>query len=243
MAVTWEDRGIVLSVRRHGESDAILNLLTEHQGRHAGMVKGGGGRRQRGTLQAGNLVHAQWRARIESQLGTYTVEAMTNYAGTALSERIALAGLSALCAMIDATLPEREPHPSVFAAALELLTHLGDAAWGAHYVHWELGLLRAMGYGLDLRNCAATGVLDDLGFVSPRSGRAVSRAAAGPYRERLLALPPFLLNDGLPPAATPAGDVRAGLALTGYFFDRNIFAPAHQALPLARTRLVDVLGG
>jgi len=126
MAVDWEDRGIVLSLRPHGESDAILTLLTEHRGRHAGLVRGGGGRRHRSVLQAGNLVHGTWRARLDNQLGNYTVEAIRSFAATAMAAPIRLAGLSTVCAMIDATLPEREPHPATFAAALELLEHLGD---------------------------------------------------------------------------------------------------------------------
>jgi DNA repair protein RecO (recombination protein O) len=238
VAVDWTDRGIVLSLRSHGENDAILTLLTEQHGRHAGLVRGGAGRRQRGVLQPGNVVQAAWRARLETHLGSFAVEALHSYGGGALDRREALAGLAALCAMIDATLPEREPHPGIYAAALELLVHLGDPDWNAHYVRWELALLREMGYGLDLRSCAATGTVDDLGYVSPRSGRAVSRAAAAPYRDRLLALPAFLRGEG--DAPDPAA-VCAGLALTGYFFDRDVFGPLRQELPLARRRFVDLL--
>ncbi|TAL00471.1 MAG: DNA repair protein RecO [Rhodospirillaceae bacterium] len=241
MAVDWEDRGIVLSLRPHGEADAILTLLTEHRGRHAGLVRGGAGRRQRSVLQAGNLVQGWWRARLDSQLGTYTVEAIRSFAGPAMSAPIKLAGLAALCAMIDTTLPEREPHPGIFAAALELLEHLGDVAWNAHYVRWELALLREMGYGLDLRNCAATGQTAELAFVSPRSGRAVSRAAAAPYRDRLLTLPSFLIAPGDDGAGAGPEDIRAGLDLTGYFFSRNVFAPLRQDLPQARSRFIDLI--
>ena len=242
MAVDWTDRGIVLAVRPHGESDAIVTLLTERQGRHAGMVKGGAGRKHRAILQPGNLVQAEWRARLEGHLGNFTVEALQAFGGGILSDRAALAGLSCLCTMIDATLPEREPHPQIFAAAVTLLSHLGDPLWNAHYVRWELALLREMGYGLDLRSCAATGATDDLVFVSPRSGRAVSRAAAEPYRGRLLALPEFL-KDGADEDALPAAaDIQAGLTLTGFFFERSVFAPHHQELPLARRRFTDLLG-
>ncbi len=241
MAVAWTDRGIVLALRLHGESDAILTVLTEHQGRHAGLVRGGAGRQHRGVLQPGNLVQAHWRARLEGHLGSFTVEAIHSYGGAILTERRALAGLSALCAMIDAILPEREPHPMIFAAALELLSHLGHGQWGAHYVRWEMGLLREMGYGLDLRSCAATGATDELAFVSPRSGRAVSRHAAGPYRERLLVLPAFLRHAAEDDVEATEEDVRHGLSLTGYFFDRNVFAPHRQELPQARRRFVDLL--
>ena len=245
MAVDWTDRGIVLSLRPLGEADAIVTLLTEHQGRHAGLVRGGAGRKHRSVLQPGNLVQAEWRARLENHLGNFTIEALQSFGGAVLSERMALAGLGALCAMIDATLPEREPHPAIFAAALELLAHLGDLHWGAHYVRWELALLTEMGYGLDLRSCAATGTTEDLTYVSPRSGRAVSAAAAAPYRDRLLSLPGFLraaLGEAADPVTPPTpADVADGLILTGYFFDRNVFAPQHQALPQARTRFVDLI--
>jgi DNA repair protein RecO (recombination protein O) len=240
MAHEWEDRGIVLSLRPHGETDAVLTLLTEHRGRHAGLVHGGDSRKQRSVLQPGNMVHARWHARLETQLGTLTVESLRSFAAFALTAPLKLAGLNAVCAMLDMTLPEREPHPGIFHAALELLEHLGDVAWNAHYVRWELALLREMGYGLDLRTCAATGQTDELEFVSPRSGRAVSRAAAAPYAGRLLALPPFLLHDDA--SYIPAiEDIRSGLSLTGYFFDRDVFAPLRQTLPQARTRFVDLI--
>ncbi len=241
MAVDWEDHGIVLSLRSHGETDAVLMLLTEHRGRHAGLVKGGASRRLRSVLQAGNLVQGWWRARLDAHLGTYTVEAARSFSATALTDPVKLASLAAVCAMIDTTLPEREPHPGIFHAAIELLEHLGDVAWNAHYVRWELALLKEMGYGLDLRNCAATGETVELEFVSPRSGRAVSRAAAAPYRERLLALPTFLVDATDDGANAPLEDILAGLDLTGHFFDRNVFGPLRQALPQARSRFIDLI--
>jgi len=241
MAVDWEDHGIVLSLRPHGEADAILTLLTEQRGRHAGLVKGGTARRYRGVLQPGNLVQGWWRARLDAQLGTFTIEALRSFSAGALAEPVKLAGLATLCAMIDTTLPEREPHPGIFHAALELLEHLGDVAWSAHYVRWELALLREMGYGLDLRSCAATGQMDELEYVSPRTGRAVSRAAAGPYRERLLVLPAFLIDDTDDGTRAAPEDICAGLQLTGHFFHRNVFAPLRQALPQARDRFIDLI--
>lgn len=240
MAVEWEDRGIVLSLRPHGETDGVLTLLTEQRGRHAGLVKGGDGRKYRSVLQPGNLVRGWWRARLDSHLGNFTVEAERSFAAAAMDSAVKLAGLAALCAMIDTTLPEREPHPHIFAAALDLLEHLDDVAWSAHYVHWELALLREMGYGLDLRNCAATGLTEKLTYVSPLSGRAVSTEAAEPYRNRLLALPAFLLEAGDGMIAAPE-DIRAGLNLTGHFFHRNVFAPLHQPLPQARSRFIDLI--
>jgi DNA repair protein RecO (recombination protein O) len=243
MAIEWEDEGIVLVLRPHGEADGILTLLTEHHGRHAGLVKGADGRRHRGTLQPGNLVQARWRARLENHLGSFVVEPTRSFAGSAMADRRALSGLTALCSMVDASLPEREPHPAIYEAALELLSHLGEAAWPAYYVLWELALLREMGYGLDLRDCAATGSRENLAFVSPRSGRAVSRAAAEPYRDRLLTLPAFLLESSHDTVtAASVQDVRAGLALTGHFLDRDVFAAHDRQIPAARTRFVDLLG-
>ena len=233
MAISWEDQGIILAVRRFGEHDAIITLLTENQGRHAGIVKGGSGKRGRSLLQPGNLVKAWWRARLDEHLGTFTLEGLKAYAADAMSAADVLAGLSALCAMAEATLPEREPHAAVYRHTLHLLEHLSVPGWETHYVLWELALLRDMGYGLDLTVCAATGVIDDLAYVSPRTGRAVSRAAGAPYVPRLLALPAFLRD-----AAGEGGpsEISQGLALTGHFFEALVFRPHRQEIPASRQR-------
>ena len=240
MAVSWEDEGIVLSVRKFAEHDAIVSLFTEKQGRHVGLVKGGSGKTKRSALQTGNVVKAWWRARLEDQLGNFTIEPIHNFAADALSDPAALAGLSSLCAMAETTLPEREPHAEVFRLALSLLTNIGAPGWEAAYVQWELCLLRDMGYGLDLGSCAATGVTDELTFVSPRSGRAVSESAAGPYRERLLTLPPFLTDDTQKPTAD---DLAAGLKLTAHFFNVHVFQPHHREIPAARIRFAERMRG
>ncbi len=238
MAKSWEDQGIVLAVRPFGEHDVIITLLTETQGRHAGIVKGGSGKRSRGLLQPGNLLRASWRARLDEHLGTMTVEGLRAFAAAAMSSADVLAGLAALCAMAETTLPEREPHGEVFRHTLHLLEHLSLPGWEAHYVLWELALLRDMGYGLDLSACAATGVQDDLAFVSPRTGRAVSRAAAAPYLQRLLALPEFLRdeNAGTSTDAVPAAEIARGLVLTGHFFEAHVYGPHGQKAPPARAR-------
>ena len=236
MAVAWEDDGVVLSVRRFGEHDAICTLLTASHGRNAGMVKGGSGKRGRGLLQPGNLVKAAWRARLDSQLGVYTLESIRAFAADAMDSPAALAGVSALCAMAEAALPEREPHQEVYRQSVHLLEHIGADGWDAHYVLWELTMLRDMGYGLDLSCCAATGVTEDLAYVSPRSGRAVSRAAAAPYLSQLLALPSFVKEEGI--AATMA-EIAHGLNLTGHFFERHVFAPHGQKTPAARQRFLE----
>lgn len=240
MAVNWEDLGIVLAVRRFGEHDAIITLLTENQGRHAGIVKGGSGKRGRSLLQPGNLVKAWWRARLDEQLGTFTLEGLRPFAAQAMSAADVLAGLAALCAMAEATLPEREPHAAVYRHTLHLLEHLGVRGWEAHYVLWELALLRDMGYGLDLSACAATGTTQDLAYVSPRTGRAVSRAAAEPYVPRLLALPAFVREE----TAEAAGreDIAQGLALTAHFFETHVFRPHRQEIPASRQRFAARFG-
>ncbi|MBT7760290.1 MAG: DNA repair protein RecO, partial [Rhodospirillaceae bacterium] len=236
--MNWSDEGYVLSVRRHGEAAAIVNLLTREHGRHAGLVRGGMGRRLRGVLQPGNRVAADWRGRLAEHLGAYTVEGLRDHAAALLSDGDRLAGLTAAAAVTEAALPEREPHISIHDAFASLLDALANSpAWGAVYVRFELGLLAELGFGLDLSQCAATGRTDDLAYVSPRTARAVSREAAGPYKERLLPLPAFLLPDG--PEELAPGDVLDGLKLTGHFLETAVFAPHNRPLPGPRERLVE----
>lgn len=234
----WSDDGIVLSVRRHGETSAVVTLLTRRHGRHAGLVRGGAGRRLRGILQPGNEVSAEWRARLAEHLGTFAVEPGRARVAELLDDPARLAALAAACAVTEASLPEREPHPALFDALRVLLDSLADGeTWPAVYVRWEMGLLQELGFGLDLSRCAATGDVDDLAYVSPKSGRAVSRTAAEPYKHRLLPLPAFLLGarTGLPDDT----DLKNGLTLTGYFLDRHIFAGRNTTAPPARHRLVE----
>jgi DNA repair protein RecO (recombination protein O) len=231
----WSDEGIVIAARRHGESAAIVTLLTRAHGRHAGLVRGGTGRAARGLYQPGNTVAAHWRARLAEHLGSFTCEPLRAHAAGLLDRAVALAALSSACALAESVLPEREPHPSVYEATLALLEALAGEHFAEAYVRWELALLAELGFGLDLARCAATGANDGLAFVSPRTGRAVSAAAGEPYREQLLALPAFLVTD----AAAPVLDVLAGLNLTGHFFERCVFAPEGRAMPQARARLFD----
>ncbi|MHB1219226.1 MAG: DNA repair protein RecO [Alphaproteobacteria bacterium] len=236
----WSDDGIVLSARKHGESSAIVSVLTAEHGRHAGLVRGGSGSRMRGVLEPGNRVRVTWRARLEEHLGSFTqCDMVANVSAGLLDDPLRLAALQALCAVAEAALPERERHGAVYVGMLDLLGALGGDTWAGHYVRWELALLTDLGFGLDLSTCAATGSNDDLAFVSPKSGRAVSASAGEPYRDRLLALPDFLLNA---PREPGVGDAAAGLALTGYFLDRHVLAPHGKTLPLARSRLLDRLG-
>ena len=243
----WHDDAIILSVRKHGEAAAIVSLLTRDHGRHLGLVRGGQSRRRQGLLQPGNLVAAGWRARLPEHLGTLTLEPKRDLAAGVLDDSGRLKALAAMTSLLEATLAEQEPQPTVYAASLAMLENLsdpGEAAspvprWLAAYVRWELGLLRELGFGLDLDTCAATGSRENLVYVSPRSGRAVSAEAGEPWRDRLLPLPGFLLDDSLPPLAM--FDIVAGLRLTGHFFDRHHFAQHSGRLPSARDRLVAAL--
>ncbi len=241
----WTDDAIVLAARPHGEGAAIVQLLTRAHGRHAGLVHGGAGRSKRATVEVGNRVHATWRARLAEHLGTMTLEATHFHAAALLDDPARLAALSAACAVAEGALPEREPHPALFAgmcALLDVLEAGSDAVWPAVYVRWELGLLGELGYGLDLTHCAATGASDDLLYVSPRTGRAVSRAAGEPYRDRLLALPGFLAGRTAGDMATGGrGEIADGLALTGHFLSVQVYAPFNRPPPPARDRLVALL--
>lgn len=236
----WTDDAIVLASRPHGETSTIVTLLTRAQGRHAGLVHGGTGTRARGLYQPGNRVRATWRGRLAEHLGHYTAELLVPHAATVMDDPLRLAGLMAACAVAEGALPEREPHPAMFDGFEALLTAMPDEAWPAIYVRLELGLLQELGFGLDLQRCAVTGEAADLGFVSPRSGRAVSRAAAAPYRDRLLVLPRFLAPGGQVREAGPA-DLLDGLELTGFFLERHVFWPHGKTLPAGRSRFIDRL--
>ncbi len=234
----WSDEGIVLSARPHGEGGMVVSLLTRTHGRHAGFVPGGGSRRARPVWQIGNVVEAAWRARLAEQLGNYSGELREPHAARVLDDAMELAGLSAACATVDAALPEREPHPAMYEGFHAFLMALGHEGWPAIYVRLEMGLLQELGFGLDLEKCAATGATEDLAFVSPKTGRAVSRGAAEPYKGKLLALPGFLSTGGLPSDDT---ELRQGLDLTGFFLERHVFWPHNKPLPPARARLIESL--
>lgn len=237
----WSDEGVVLAARRHGESALLVHLLTRGHGRHAGLVRGGQRPRLRPAYEIGNRLLVAWRARLAEHLGSLTGELVQGHAARLLDDGARLACLAAAAAVAEAALPEREPHPVAYEGLLVLLGALdADAGWAVGYVEWELALLAELGFGLDLARCAATGATADLVHVSPKSGQAVSAAAGEPYRDRLLRLPPFLLPAPHAAAASPQ-DVADGLALTGFFLERRVFAPEGRDLPAARSRFVDVL--
>ena len=230
----WRDEGVILSVRRHGETSAIAEILTEKHGRALGLVRGGRSRVQRPVLQAGNAVQAVWRARLEEQLGTFTLEPLDLKAGAIMIEPFRLAGLATLAGLAQ-LLPEREPHGRVYEALRIVLDAIDqDEVWPALLVRWEMGLLDELGFGLDLSQCAATGAKEDLVYVSPKSGKAVSRTAGQPYSDRLLRLPPFL-KANVPVASE---DVIDGLKLTGFFLDRHVFEPRGLKLPELREWII-----
>jgi len=234
----WTDEGVVLGAKRHGETSAILELMTHAHGRHLGLVRGGSSARLRGILQAGNAVRATWRARLDEHLGHYAVEASNLRAAGFLSAAHAVYGviyLAALCRL----LAEREPHASLYEALQAILDHLGDRRAAAPMIaRFELDFLAELGFGLDLVTCAATGAKDDLVYVSPRSGRAVSRGAGEAYRDKLMRLPEFLHGEHAPQTAEDLADA---FALTGFFLERHAFAPRGLSFPEARTHLIAAL--
>ncbi len=239
-AMRWSDEAVVLSVRRHGESGLLVHLLTRSQGRHAGLVRGGQRPKLRAVYQIGNRLLVTWSARLAEHLGALQGELMRGYAAGLIADPARLACLAAAAAMADAALPEREPHQAAHDGLVALLERLErDDGWAAAYVAWEMRLLADLGFGLDLARCAATGATADLVYVSPKSGCAVSAAAGDPYRDRLLPLPRFL-RAGETGAAT-AEEVQDGLALTGFFLDRRVFAAERRKLPAARARFAERL--
>jgi len=233
----WRDQGILLTMRRHGETSAIIDVFTQIHGRHAGIVRGGAGRKLAPILQPGAQLDLLWRARLEDHLGSYQVEPLRSRAAAALSGRLALAGLNTVTALLAFCLPEREAHAGLYARTEVLLDLLGqNEVWPLAYLNWELALLDEMGFGLDLTTCAVTGQSDGLIYVSPKSGRAVSAKGAGEWAKRMLPLPPCLRGVG--PA--PDTEVAQALGTTGYFLMHKL-APvlAGKPLPDARARFVE----
>ena len=235
----WTDQAIVLSALKHGEGHAVLDVLSQTRGRAKGYVRGGSSRKQRPTLEAGNLVEVTWRGRLDEHLGTFRVELVKSVAPEFFKSPARLAALSALTSLLSGILPEREAAPDIYQECLAFFAILSDASlddthWGAELVRLEVMLLSTLGFGLDLGACAATGVTENLIYVSPKTGRAVSAESGEPYKEKLLALPAFITGDGEPTKK----DIRAGLALTGHFFAGHLLhhpnPPAHEA----RSRLL-----
>lgn len=232
----WDAPAIVLDVRPYGEGDAIATVMTEEHGLHRGLARGGASRAQAALWQPGNLAQVRWVARLADQLGSFSAEMIHAGAAAVMDDALALAMLSAACTVAEGALPEREPHPRVFHGLLRLVAHLPlGAPMLTDFIRWEMTVLADLGYGLDLAACAVTGETAGLAFVSPRTGRAVTEAAAGVWKGRLLRLPGFLVGGN---AAAP-DDWRDGLTLTGHFLARDAFGAQHRPLPQARQMLYD----
>ena len=233
----WRAEGVLLWVRRHGESSAIIEVLTAEHGRHAGLVQGGAAKAKAQLLQPGAQLSLEWSARLAEHLGTYKIDLVRSRSGVIMSSRDALAALNVVSALLVKFTPEREPNRPLYESTMELVDSLADANpfWPVLYAKWELNLLEAIGFGLDLTTCASTGDREDLVYASPRSGRAVCREAGAPFANRMLPLPQFLINRGVPTMP----DVRESLRLTGYFLEHWV-CPAFElsAIPASRERLV-----
>ncbi|WOI27935.1 DNA repair protein RecO [Sulfitobacter dubius] len=232
----WRDQGILLSARRHGETSAIIEVFTPEQGRHAGIVRGGTSRKIAPSLQPGAQLDLAWRARLEDHIGAFTVEPLRSRAAVAMQDRLALAGLNAVTALLSFCLPEREPHPALYRRTEALLDMLGQGeVWPLAYLKWELRLLEEMGYALDLESCAVTGVSEELIYVSPKSGRAVSAEGAGEWANRLLPLPTVLRG-----GTGSDAEIAQGLVTTGHFLSAHLARDlGGKPLPEARARFVD----
>ena len=238
----WQADALVLSTRPHGEGSVVVTVLTADAGRHTGLVRGGASSRMRGVLQPGNRVRAAWRARLSEQLGQMQLELVQSIPALLLDDALRLAGLSSVCALLDGSLPEREAQPELFVGTNVLLDliSIDDSSnrWLEGYIRWELGLLNAAGFQLDLTRCAASGTTDQLAYVSPRSGSAVAAGQAGGFVDRMLTLPTFLGG-----VACNRHDYDAGLSLTGHFLARRLFGAYNQDIPPQRRRLADIVTG
>lgn len=235
----WRDEGVLLGVRSHGEANAIIDVLTSNNGRYAGLVRGGRSSEMAAILQPGAQLICEWGARLGDHLGNYKVDLIKARAADIMQDRGSLSGLNAITSLLLAMLPERDPVPELYPATINLVDALAEGRphWPVDYAKWEVELLSALGFPVDLTSCAATGQRHDLVYVSPRSGRAVSRSPGGAWADRLLPLPGFLINRG----PVSMGAVREAVRMTGYFLE-NWAAPAFEqtGLPEARARLLRI---
>jgi len=235
----WVDDAIVLGSRPFGEGKLVAEVFAREHGRFGGVVHGG--RRAAPALQPGNLVHAGWKARLSEQLGFFNpLDLAEPYASRVLSDSGALSAISTAIALVRAATAERQAYPGLFEGLIVLLEALPtEEIWPAIYVRFEIGLLAQAGYGLDLARCAITGTTEDLAWVSPRTGRAASAEAGAPFADKLLRLPPFLLDGAAP---VEEGDVADALALAGHFLERRLFDQRGENIPDTRRRLIERLG-
>ena len=234
----WQDQGIVLSARSHGESGAVVSVLTENHGRHAGYVRGAQSSKMRGVLEPGNLVGVHWQTRTEGNLGTYTLEQERYLASGLMNDSLKLGALLAACSLCDAALPEREGHAGLFHGFLALVEALDNDIWGASYVMWEITLLKELGFALNLTRCAGGGDATALAYISPKSGQAVSADAGEPYKDKLLPLPAFLTPQR---GAVIQEEVLKGVRMTGYFLEHWVFNHHSRGVPEQRRRFQERL--
>ncbi len=227
----WRDDGLIIGTRKHGESSVIVEAMTRAHGRHFGLVRGGRSKRMQPLLQPGNHAEFVWRARLDEHLGTFSVEPVKLRTARLMASAEALHAVCLVAALLRLG-PERDPHPALYETAMRIAGSVDKPeSLPPLIVCFEAEILSQMGFGLDLEKCAATGADNDLVYVSPKSGRAVSKAAGEPYKARLLPLPAFLRGETAPPS--PAA-IRDGFRLTGFFLMRDLFGPRGQALPEAR---------
>lgn len=236
----WRDEGVLLSVRKHGEGSAIIEVFTQEHGRHAGLVRGGGSRKMSPILQPGAQLSVEWKARLEDHLGAYVIDPIKSRAVQIMADRGALAAMGSISALLCLGLPDREAHAQLYARTIDLVDALGEAAdWPARYALWENALLSEMGFGLDFTECAATGVTQELVYVSPRSGRAVSREGGKEYADLMLPLPRFLRMDDPTENHVAVADA---LRTTGHFIETWLMpALGRNEPPASRARLLKAL--
>jgi DNA repair protein RecO (recombination protein O) len=229
----------LIRVRKHGESSAIIEVFTPSRGLTAGIVRGGTSRKIAPTLQPGAQLDVTWKARLEDHLGSFTVEPIRSRTAQVMQDRLALAGLNAVTGLLSFLLPDREAHAQLYARTIQLLDLLGqNDVWPLAYLQWEIALLDEMGFGMDLSACAVSGLNDDLFYVSPRTGRAVSRLAAGEWADRLLPLPHVLLGKG----DADLNEIVLALRTTGHFLNNHLAKSlGNLPIPEARQRLIDAM--
>ncbi len=230
----WQDQSIILAVRPHGESGAVVSVLTANNGRQAGYVRGAFSTKNRGTLEVGNIVDANWQARNEGSLGTLSIELVRSSAARIMQDALKLSALQSACSLCDATVPEKEGHKGLYNGLYALLEILESDVWAAGYIMWEIALLKELGFSLDLSRCAGGGDDKTLTYISPKTGRAVSAASGEPYKDKLLLLPDFLKPNG---SSADNENIAIGLQMTGFFLEHWVFVHHNRGLPEARCRL------
>ena len=236
--MNWREEGILIGIRRYGESSVIVEIFFENRGRHLGVIRGGISNKLNPILQLGNQLDAHWKARLEEHLGSFSVELVKSRASLIMMDRVALSGLSSICGLLNFCLPEREGHSLLYKKTFGLLDLVAcNEKWLKDYLSWEITLLEELGFGLDLSSCVVTGSLDNLNFISPKSGRAVSSEAAGEWEKRLLPLPNCLL--GLDDSIE---NLIQGFSVTGYFLENKVASSLGQkVITGSRNRFIELL--